>query len=615
MFTLLSSAASMHGHEFSTPPQRNPASKRNSLPRTAFPKPLPRRNTTYESNITPLYTSPARPLSEYIPRASEPVVRFQEPEPDAMNEDARSLANSEESSGTIEGRKRRRRIRSTTTYTLAHPAPTLTKKQRLLHIRPKLLLQLQRLSADSRPKPVIDVVPSALVVPRLMKKFPRIFRGKGELGMNDVMVLKSEEYDTPDHCNPEETDSDEEGLINRDLVAVICQLRKDCGGSSGKAEVVLNDGSVWTATPLPNNLYEFVTVDERGDEATARWVKRNTVRKSMDLSDGQGYNSNDFKFTFSIIDPNSRRHPIMATLTQNKLDIPDSYTSVSSSAAKSPPTSHIRFFPGEKDDVPQDSELGPDRSTHLIDDNLKILIQVTGIWVALRQGWSPYFKYNDTMISNSATTNPRVASNGRVRSMSLTPDDCRSSPTAIYSSTPESNSSSLGALVGGRIRRTCARASPASGNFSQVESAVTTPKRSISTGTAFMQRAAARRGAGITTSALASDGEGECEFSPPRRAVTEASISKPTFPTMPASLPPSDLSAAIPETPTRPQRRVQSAYVPTSMLQHGFTNPSGDRHSLDITGRPLDLTPKPKIGRWKTFTNLFRRTNSNARLQ
>jgi hypothetical protein len=127
-------------------------------------------------------------------------------------------------------------------------------------------------------------LPSAVIVPRLAKKFPRIFRGKGELGANDVMIVRSEDYEALDDQAIEESDSDEEGLANRDLIAVICQMRKDEGGSQGRAEIALSDGSVWVATPLPNGTYEFVTIDESGNTTTARWVRRLTPHSTGDFS-------------------------------------------------------------------------------------------------------------------------------------------------------------------------------------------------------------------------------------------------------------------------------------------------------------------------------------------
>jgi len=531
-----------------------------------------------------------------------------------MSEDGKSVANSEGSGTTVGGQSRRRRsIRNNTTFHIAHPAPTLTQKQRLLQIRPKLILQLQKSTTGSKPKPFIDVLPSTVVVPRLFKKFPRMFKGKGELGANDVMVVKSEDYDAPDDNDSEEHASDDEGLGNRDLVAVICQLRKESGGSEGKAEIVMNDGR-WVASPLPNKIYEFVSLDELGHKTTARWVKKGNARKSVELGDNSGITEDSSRFTFSILDPNTRRHPIMATLTQAKLDLPDTYT-ISSSASKYPPTSPIRNLPGERDQ-PAEEEPIPERTTHVIDENLKRLIQVTAIWVALRQGWSPYFKYNDTLAVATTPTNAGP-SGGRARSMSLTPDGARLGGPGTGASTPESTSGGFGAIVGGRIRQSCNRGSPASGTSLQFENPAM-PQRSVSAGTAFMARNAARRGGNTLVSTVASDSEGENGFIPPKRAATEGSfapgaqLSTPPFFGLPGS------STTTPYTPTRPQRRAQSTYIPSSVLQSSYKNEHSARHSVDGSERkPIPLvsegTARPKFSKWKTFMNIFRKPNHGSR--
>ena len=228
-------------------------------------------------------------------------------------------------------------------------------------------------------------------------------------------------------------------------MAVICQVGKNNGGSRGLAEIVLSDGSVWVATPLPHGLYEFVTVDERGNRITARWVKRS--RRNAVESAG----TSESKFTFSIIDPYSRRHPILASMTNDTLDIPDFYTSVSSSAAKNPPTSPIRRFHADPQFQPLD-ELRPERTTHAIDETLKTFIQVTGIWVALRQGLSPYFKYNDTMALavDPSPVQRTVSVGGRMKSLTTTTDGAVS-PAGTISSTPDSLQSQ--SVFRGRIRQ------------------------------------------------------------------------------------------------------------------------------------------------------------------
>lgn len=555
-------------------------------------------------------------MSDVIPRITEPVfrepvVRFQEPEADTMSEDGRSVANSETSETTAGGgRRRRRSARSSTVFHLAHPAPTFLQKKKLLEIRPKLLLQLQKLSADSRPKPVLDVLPSTVFAPRLVKKFPRMLKGKKELGCNDVIVVKSEEYDAVEEIKAEGSESDEEGLSNRDLIAVICQVRKDSGGSYGKAEIVLSDGTVFTATPLPNGLYEFVSIDERGEKTTARWVRRTSKPKNIDSSD-QASVQPDLKFTFSIIDPTTRRHPILACLTESKLDIPDYFTSVSSSAGRHPPTSP-RPFPGEPDLHIADDEPPQQRTTHAVDDYMKILIQITGVWVALRQGWSPYFKYNDSMTSNGATAQQTTPS-GRVRSVSLTPDTSKPSPIPTGTTTPESCSSTF---LNMGIRRSSVKASSANGDSPQQDRS-NLPKRAASAGTAFMQRAAARR-AGNPPSTVASDSDGE-NFGHPTRALTEningSVLNRYSSP--PGALTLGSAASTPDSTPTKPQRRVQSAYIPRSTLQNGFTHEQPDGNGVpprDGNSSPDSTLKKPfKSGRWKSFTNFFRRGSNRSR--
>ncbi|TVY85508.1 hypothetical protein LSUE1_G000217 [Lachnellula suecica] len=609
---LVSSGAAMHGHEYSanrdSPPyESNTIPRRYPLRRSAFSTPISRRSSTHDPYVPkPAARRLQRPLSEIIPKSHEPTVRFQEPDADTMSEDGRSVVNSEGSGTTAGGRSRHRpSLKSSTVFCLAHPAPTMTGTQRLLQIRPKLLLQLQEISANARPKPVLDLVPSTVVVPRLVKKFPRMLKAKGELGANDVIVFRSEDYEAPDDHFPQENDSDEEGFGSRDLVAVICQLRKEMGGSEGRAEIVLNDCR-WLASPMPKNLFEFVSVDERGIETKARWVKRKSARESVDLSNIADPNE-DVKLTFSVLDPNSRRHPVMATLSRNKLDIQDSYAT-SSSAGKYPPLAPTIRNPSGENEQPVIDEPSPERITHVIDENLKTLIQVTAIWVALRQGWSPYFRYNDAP-GRSSSMNAGPSNGGRVRSMSLTPDSARPVGPATGASTPESATGGFST----RINKIYHRGSPANMASSPVEG-IGAPQRSVSAGTAFMKRATARK----AVSVVASDSEGESNFGPPKRAATEGpSISGAQISTPPPALVLPGSAATTPETPTKQQRRTQSAYVPTSALQNAYPNGVDSRRSTDGTeGKTIlpgtDNAVKSKSGRWKAFCGFFRRNNTSS---
>ncbi|PQE33891.1 hypothetical protein CJF32_00002751 [Rutstroemia sp. NJR-2017a WRK4] len=588
----LHSAAGMHSHEYSPPSQRRSEilPKRSPLARSSFSTPGPAIITPYDNPMPPLLNRRSRALSEYIPRTSEHTVRFKEPDTDTMSEDGRSVANSDGSWTTRGGRRRRKSSRTSTAFHIAHPAPTLTQKQRLLQIRPKLLLQLQLLSPDKRPRPALDVLPSTVVIPRLVKRFPRMFRGKGELGANDVMIVKSEEYDTP-YQSTEENDSDEEGFAHRDLIAVICQLPKDEGGSQGKAEIVLGDGTVWLASPLPTGAYEMITVNEKGEKTTVRWVKRAAPRSSDDST------SSDTKFAFSTIDPSSRRHPIMATITQQKLDIPDYYTSVSSLKTA------LRSSSDEVEDEIGELEAVTERTAHPIDEKMKTLIQVTGIWVSLRQGWSPYFKYNDAMATFSQTKSPRNSMSGRARASSLTPDIMRSTSGATRSSTPEPNALSL-TSVSDKLRW-CGRGSPVSASSPQ--DSLTGPRRMTSTGTAFMQRAAGRR-----IGPIASDSEGESISQQAEHSDSpHVKINGNALSNRVSSPPALGIVASPPPSPTKPHRRVQSVHILSNHISQDASSDTQVRPSEDIRQSP-GTAPKRRLTKWKNLVNIFRRRGRTA---
>ena len=614
----LHSGASLHGHEFS--PINTPTARRPPLVRSVFSVPPPRLSTYDSTN--PAIIRPARRLSA-DPRKTSERVSFSEPEVEIMSDDGFSYA-SEGSEATAGGTKKKKRksTRSSTSYQLAHPAPTLTRQQRLLHIRPKLLLQLQRFSSDKRPLPCVDVLPSIVVVPRLMKRFPRMFKGKGELGANDVLVVKSENYDTPDDDNDGDL-GDDESCGNREVLAVICQLR----GLPGSSEICLGDGSVWYGTPMPKGVFEFVTTDSStGERTVARWVQRVSPRRhpSLPPTSVAGSNVPDYKYLFSILHPNSRRHPILASITQKILDIPDNYTTVSSSAGRYPPTSPIRGSMAGWQPVPEEED-NLERTTHPIDDNTRALIQVTGLWLALRLGWCPYFKYDDIpALTGTKSASPSLPPPGtRSFSTSVANDPSKGLVVDTRASTPDSNPGSRNA-VGGKIFRSgnhIFRGSPASTSPTSFDHTAPIPRRTVSTGTAFMQRAAARR-AGNLPSTVASDSEGELGPSPMRAATSDVTVSLADRKSMP--LPPRNFDplANGPETPTRSlHRRVQSVFMPSSPLHrsppngiNGHTNGHSEG-SFDSAGQNFGVQQhaEKKGGRWNALIRFLRRGEHSAR--
>ena len=313
-----------------------------------------------------------------------------------VTDDEESAAESELSTSTDLSakprRKRRRRSpRQTTRYVLAHPAPQRRTKQRMLvQFRPRLLLQLQKLEGN-RPTPTFDVLPSStvagsLLIPMLAKKFPRIFRVKPELGDYDLLIVRSEDYNS--HSGT--TKGAHGDADDRDLMAVVSP-QPDHGDND--ADIVMSDGSIWTTSQLPNGSYEFTKVDAQGATTIARWVRKplppsRSVVESTDFSRPSSPQPTDSRWTFSIIDPSTRRHPIMGILTPQELDIYDTYSTMSASSGRFPPTrpiSSVLASPAGMDGTAPKSE---ERLTEFVPQHYKQLMMVTASWVSLRmEGW------------------------------------------------------------------------------------------------------------------------------------------------------------------------------------------------------------------------------------
>jgi hypothetical protein len=473
----LHSGASLHGHEYSTrtsPATGQPRPRRNSLLRASFgtpinralPSPLPSPSSPSPSPYCPSTSkrqslppqshsrspspSPRPPPSalrrtraasvEYFRATPESVVRFAVPEHvptsatklDAMSEDEASttavdVSDSDHSHAeSLTRRRRRRSTKLSTSYLLAQAPPSLSKKQRLLHIRPRLLLQLQQFSAGQRPRPVIDVYPSlgianTSIAAHLCKRLPWLSRIKKEVGIQDVLLIQSEDY----RASTIESDGegDAESIKNRELIAILSPLT-----GQDKAEIALSDGSVWEATPRANGSslsYEFTTVTERGETITARWVRRPAALKPLQAptfsapptppvsapTSPSSANAPAFpspnsslplehKFTFSIIDPERRRHPVLATLNPTSLEIQDTYATVSQSLGRYPPVS--QHLPDQ--DESAEDKVPAGRGIQLVEEWQKSFIQISALWVALRHGWVPHFRPADYIPQSANST-------------------------------------------------------------------------------------------------------------------------------------------------------------------------------------------------------------------
>ncbi|KAI4750093.1 hypothetical protein E4T44_14958, partial [Aureobasidium sp. EXF-8845] len=235
--------------------------------------------------------------------------------------------------------------------------------------------------------PAYELLPSAIFSPSLTRAISKTLRTRHGLCPADLAIVKAEKYHQHEASQKDEDES-------RDVLALICKGRKGDGNSTTKAKLFLEDGSEWEAYSLPSGGYEFFSTDAHGLGMTARWVlRRPKARRSQSASDMNmafdGANQSK-KFNFSTISPNSRRHPVIASLTTTSLDINDSYT-IPSILAPSPEISDH-----EQEEAGQDTTGTSDPI--LTSQALKTLITATAVWVTLREGWCPGYRYDDIML-------------------------------------------------------------------------------------------------------------------------------------------------------------------------------------------------------------------------
>ncbi|EQL35638.1 hypothetical protein BDFG_02590 [Blastomyces dermatitidis ATCC 26199] len=304
--------------------------------------------------------------------------------------------------------KKQLQHRTKSSFSFAHPPPSTRRKR--LGLRPKLLLQLHRVSHISRPIPTIDVLSSTICSgPR---KFPCRYRGKDSPSANDLLLVTSDAYEQAGAEDDRSVSSDDDPQNDRDVVATVCHHRKDSGKAGAMAEISLQQGSRWEVSHLPSGGYEFTGTTESGEQRCARWVLRGKAgsRRVSGSSNGADNTFDDGKrFTFSIIDPNTRRHPVLAWMSRQGIDILDKYPLFSaqtqrSSSPASPKGPHL----AAATTPPQTNDYS-DPPLIETDDHLRTLIVVSGVWVAFREGWPQTPLYADVLPTTPTTAGPRTS--------------------------------------------------------------------------------------------------------------------------------------------------------------------------------------------------------------
>ncbi|KAI9747590.1 MAG: hypothetical protein M1815_004070 [Lichina confinis] len=378
------------------------------------------------------------------------------------------------------------RARGKTSYHLAHPPPSFMNRQRL-RIRPRLLLQLQRVSTTSRPSPALDVHPSTILPPALARKFPSLFRGRDRLGADDLVIATSEAYGSAESDGRNKI----EELDARHVVATVSQRRRDRDWRQGKAEICLSDGSVWEATPLPRGAYEFVAVDEHGLSTIARWVPRRSAGAAAAAGaavrgKSPSPDKDEKRFSFSLINPSQRRHPIIASMSRSSIDVLDTYPTSAPPATPQSPSSDAPHRTSFFDAVGGGGGGGGGggESAHVeTNDALRTLILVTGIWVAFREGWSQNFSYDDPMSSTGNA--PSSSSTGAARP----PTSSRSASNTVNMAVDARHLSPGGPDAASRAApRLAHRSSAAAATATPSEGASPSRRRAQSAGYSLLRR-------------------------------------------------------------------------------------------------------------------------------
>jgi len=296
-----------------------------------------------------------------------------------------------------------RASRTKTAYHLAAPPPSNHINRIHSVVRPgrSLILQLQRLSASTRPLPSYDVIPALAFATKPKRKRPISLR---TLGLHDLVILSSEEY--TDQGDGDE--NEDEDLSHRIFVASISPVaRKDREDDSLKALIEFSGGAVWEASQRANGSYEFMCRQENGETLVARWILKtpnSRRRPSQTMTPRRETKSavqGEKRFQFSMINASTRRHPILATMDGQRIDINDQY-SVSTNVC-SRPSSPTGFSQFDTISTHSHSDYEGEKVLVQTEEHIKTLIVVTGTWITLREGFNGRSWFDESLLASTPT--------------------------------------------------------------------------------------------------------------------------------------------------------------------------------------------------------------------
>ena len=269
-------------------------------------------------------------------------------------------------------------------FAFAHPPSQAFYRK--LRLRPRLLLQLQQLSDAGRPTPLLDLLESTSFSRKMV---PTIFKGANRVLSSDFRIVKSGSYtgfgETVEDQDPFAEDTSIERL---DVVATVSHPPRAKDQKQGNDTIHLRSGLSWDITSLTNGSYQFTSIED-DHRRTVRWVCRRKGSSSRASTQPELEMNASKSFRFSIINQGTRRHPVIATMTQASIEVSTHFSlPVAGDDGSSPLGTSTA-----SDSSAYDSEGAgsfdsgePDMST--VNEELCNLILITGSWVAVKEGWA-----------------------------------------------------------------------------------------------------------------------------------------------------------------------------------------------------------------------------------
>ncbi|KAJ5437896.1 uncharacterized protein N7458_008894 [Penicillium daleae] len=263
-------------------------------------------------------------------------------------------------------------------FQIARPPPKSSLK-----LSPKLLLQIQQLSQNHRPVPVLEIWQPPLRKSKLTREFPQ----RPKLRAGDIYATLDEPYISSapvrrkEFTKSDSQESTSSNLQNKDIVAAICQ---STGDKAKTSTIYFRDAqcswqaSVGTAGPENTPCYRFTINDENRDKSDPgrmimQWEKRGFAGKDENAS--QPFNSD--QFVLVLIDRKARRKSRIATMTPGGLEIMVRKTSI---------MEHLQVCLDLT--IPMSTPKSGDWDAH---ENLEMWLYThvltLGLWVAQQEGW------------------------------------------------------------------------------------------------------------------------------------------------------------------------------------------------------------------------------------